>query len=43
MASIYEMTDGDARSVANANNYLRNKFGVLRKPLLMVNLKSLQL
>ena len=31
MASIYEMTDGDARSVANANNYLRNKFGVLKK------------
>ena len=31
LASIYEMTDGDARSVANANNYLRNKFGVLKK------------
>ena len=31
MATIYEMTDGDARSVANANNYLRNKFGVIKK------------
>ena len=31
MATIYEMTDGDARSVANANNYLRNKFGVFKK------------
>jgi hypothetical protein len=31
LASIYEMTDGDARSVANANNYLRNKFGVVKK------------
>ncbi len=31
MASIYEMTDGDARSVAAANNFLRNKFGVIKK------------
>ena len=31
MATIYELTDGDARSVAVANNYLRNRFGVLKK------------
>jgi len=31
MATIYELTDGDARSVAAANNYLRNKFGVIKK------------
>ena len=31
LATIYEMTDGDARSVGVANNYLRNKFGVMKK------------
>ena len=31
MATIYELTDGDARSVAVANNYLRNRFGVMKK------------
>ena len=34
MATIYEMTDGDARSVAAANNFLRNKFGVLKKAVI---------
>ena len=31
MATIYELTDGDARSVAVANNYLRNRFGLIKK------------
>ena len=31
MATIYELTDGDARMVAAANNYIRNRFGVLKK------------
>jgi len=31
MATIYELTDGDARSVAVANNYIRNRFGVIKK------------
>ena len=31
LATIYEMTDGNVRSVDNANNYLRNKFGVMKK------------
>ena len=31
MATIYELTDGDVRMVAAANNYIRNRFGVLKK------------
>ena len=31
MATVYELTDGDARSVAQLNHYLRNRFGVLKK------------
>ena len=31
MATIYELTDGDARSVAVANNYIRNRFGIVKK------------
>ena len=31
MATIYELTDGDARSVAVANNYIRNRFGIIKK------------
>ena len=31
MAMIYELTDGDARSVAVANNYIRNRFGAIKK------------
>lgn len=31
MAQVYELTDGEARSVHFLNNYLRNKTGVLRK------------
>ena len=34
MATIYEMTDGDARSVAVANHFLRNKFGLLKKAVI---------
>ena len=31
MAQVYELTDGEARSVHFLNNYLRNKTGVLKK------------
>ena len=31
MALVYEMTDGDIRSIAGLNNYLRNSAGVLKK------------
>jgi hypothetical protein len=31
MALVYEMTDGDIRSIAGLNNYLRNSTGVLKK------------
>ncbi len=31
MAMLYEMTDGDARSVSYLNNYLRQSTGVIRK------------